>query len=538
MKTYLLLLFLFLFKYFVISQTPIVNLPGLKQIKAYEVTGGYFSHNFEITDYRLFKRLGTGISIANDFGGVPGEENYDIYFSDSNGNLDSLGAYITIECKYLGTSGGGGGNIAQLELEFNNGLFITPNKLSSFYNSGNNYIPGSELKTIDCDPTTFSTLGNISGNPSVFLRLTFDFTNIIQRKSLNACTGDGFVYMLGNNILNEINPSGYLITSIPNRCKTLEVVEINFEPLIEKIISYSGCPNDLFSITLGGETFDSQNPTGMVIIPSLVGCDTLIKVELDFTSIQTKNIKYVGCMGDEYSLKISDRIFDELNPTGIVFVNGESGCDTIYNIFLEFNPIISKIINYKGCQGDMYSVSKGNSVFNEQNPIGQVVAPAITGCDTLYTVNLAFESTFNKDIRSNRCKGDGFYIKIGNEIFNENNPTGIATIKSSEGCDTIASVYLSFYDCEECKIIHPNIISLSSTKNNLFSITLKEDCEYRLPELRIYSRWGNLVYKSSELFWDGTINGKKCETDVYTFIVTITIFNNLYTKYGTITVLK
>ncbi|MBK6499757.1 MAG: hypothetical protein IPG00_16990 [Saprospiraceae bacterium] len=182
MKTKIILFLSFLFSQSVLTQIPLPTLPNLTQIIAREATSGYFNHPFDVNDPRLFTRLSAGLNASNDFGGVPGAENYDIFYSDAAGNLDGNGAYITIECRYLGTSAGGGCNISHLELVFSNGFKLSPNKLASFYNSGSNYLVGSEQKAIDCDPNTSTTMGNNTASPNtMFLRLTFDFSNVINK---------------------------------------------------------------------------------------------------------------------------------------------------------------------------------------------------------------------------------------------------------------------------------------------------------------------------------------------------------------------
>ena len=38
-------------------------------------------------------------------------------------------------------------------------------------------------------------------------------------------------------------------------------------------------------------------------------------------------------------------------------------------------------------------------------------------------------------------------------------------------------------------------------------------------ELLIYNRWGQLIYKTNDQSegWDGTVNGKPCQIDVYVY---------------------
>ncbi|MBK8626541.1 MAG: hypothetical protein IPN86_13525 [Saprospiraceae bacterium] len=281
------------------SQQPLPTLPNLSQIVAREATSGLFNHSFSVNDPRLFTQLGAGLSSANDFGGVPGAENYDIFYSDTNGSLDANGTCITIECRYLGTSAGGGCNMAHLELVFSNGFRISSNALTNFYGTGINYIAGSELNAVDCNPNSASTMGNNSATPNtMFLSLTFDFSSLINEINLTLCEGEE--YNSGGTIFNEQNPSGTGYINNANCYNRIELVDLTFEPINVANFSYNGCIGDNFSVTLGNVTFNEQNPTGQALVPGIIGCDTLYDVNLSFVPLINENFSYSGCTGDNF----------------------------------------------------------------------------------------------------------------------------------------------------------------------------------------------------------------------------------------------
>jgi CHU_C Type IX secretion signal domain len=430
---------------FLHSQQSLPTLPTLTEIVAREVTGTFFNHTFAVNDPKLFVQLGAALSSSNDFGGVPGAENYDIFYSDPNGNLDPNGTCITIECRFLGSSGGGGCNIAHLELVFSNGFRISPNLLSNFYGAGTNYIVGSELNAVDCNPNTFTTMGNNSATPNtMFLSLTFDFSALISEVFITACQGDGTNYSSGGTIFNEQNPSGVGYIDNNDCYNSIEIVEMTFDPLNNANYNYDGCVGDNFSITFGNVTFDEQNPTGQAIVSSNIGCDTLYNVNLSFLPVPTEDYNYTGCSGDNYSITFGNVTFDEQNPTGQALVPGILGCDTLYTVNLSFVPLINANFSYTGCTGDNYAITFGNVTFDEQNPTGQALVPGILGCDTLYTVNLSFVPLINANFSYTGCTGDNYAITFGNVTFDEQNPTGQALVPGILGCDTLYTVSLSF----------------------------------------------------------------------------------------------
>jgi hypothetical protein len=516
----------------------ILKIAELKEIVAYEVTGQINEYSFPINGNEIRERLGTNLSNTNDFGGVPGEENYDIFISDSIGNLNLDGKYITIECWYRGTSGGGGSNIAQVELKFNDGVSIPSSKLASFFSTGNNYLTNSELLAVDCKRNTWSTLGNISQNSSKFLRLTFSFTNIIKESNFNICSGEKFEYKVGNKTFNENNPKGVVLSSLANGCDKIEIVNISIKSNPTKFLQFTKCEGDIFSYTINGKTFNKDNPSGNVYLKSNSGCDTLLFVKIDYIELFTQEIIYEGCINENYAIIKGGIKFDQSNPSGTVRVNGKDLCDTIFNINMVFRPLNLKSVNYLGCKGDGKKIILNNEIFDENNPSGIINVPSIIGCDTIYTVNLEFEELPEKKTTLYRCKNDGFKFIVDGIQFDESNPEGSYKIKANGGCDTLNHLSIIFVNCDSCQIFAPNVLLTTSIKNNIFTIYLDSECTFTDVELLIFDRWGNNVYKGYDLVWDGTFKNSVCESGVYTYLLKYFIFEKQYIKNGTITLLK
>lgn len=74
------------------------------------------------------------------------------------------------------------------------------------------------------------------------------------------------------------------------------------------------------------------------------------------------------------------------------------------------------------------------------------------------------------------------------------------------------------------EVMYPNVFTPGSSggapENRIFNVIRKGEVE--VVDLRVYDRWGNLVYdnENNNVGWDGTINDKECPPDVYIYIVT------------------
>ena len=98
--------------------------------------------------------------------------------------------------------------------------------------------------------------------------------------------------------------------------------------------------------------------------------------------------------------------------------------------------------------------------------------------------------------------------------------TPLAVTVSNE-CSTITQeLDLEFIDCTlpDCELVFPDIISPNGDGvNDLFGGF--RNCPPSSYELRVYNRWGNLVFESNSIdnTWDGRFNGNVAPSDIYLY---------------------
>lgn len=93
------------------------------------------------------------------------------------------------------------------------------------------------------------------------------------------------------------------------------------------------------------------------------------------------------------------------------------------------------------------------------------------------------------------------------------------TVTDSVGCTTLDSVRVDciLFDCGKSSIFIPN--AFTPNGDGLNDQLCFRNQWVREFEIRIFSRWGEMVYQSSDYnqCWDGTYNGKMCQPGVYTY---------------------
>lgn len=165
----------------VASAAGLLDLTGLTAVRAYEATFSLTdgTGTFATGDPRLVQRLDPLTGANRDFGGFPGDENYDIFVSNADGQLDANGHYITVEGNCVANSGCF--NVNAISLFFGaTEVFADFVTTFTYGRPGSFIIPGSEALVVDVGPnnlSTFPRFGDTIGLPlSARMAVTVGFS--------------------------------------------------------------------------------------------------------------------------------------------------------------------------------------------------------------------------------------------------------------------------------------------------------------------------------------------------------------------------
>ncbi len=241
---------------------------------------------------------------------------------------------------------------------------------------------------------------------------------------------------------------------------TILVAEI---PPMYDTISFTSCSGSGDSIVVNGTIYNEGNPTGTEYVIGSTGCvESIIEIDLTFLPNSSSVEIYLGCQGDGYSIVVDSVIYDESNPMGIDTLTGSNGCDSVVTIMLIFNPVYLDIITYLGCTGDTFSITIDSIVYDESNPTGMDTLITVNGCDSIITIDLVFMPPSYDTITYEGCMGDGYSVMVMDSVFNEDNPTGTVIIETS-ACDSIIFVDLHFADCPDSLVLSGHELCVSGT---------------------------------------------------------------------------
>jgi hypothetical protein len=157
---------------------PVRKLPGLKSITYYERSGGTAptAYTFTVDGPEMTTRIATLSDAAHDIKGVSSEF-YDVYYSNTAGDFELDGRYLTISGVFeYALPAGGGLNLAEIVLNFDGDKKEFGNYVASFLAIGDNAAPESVPNCIDGDLQTHTTMGNTVGTMNR-LRITLGFAS-------------------------------------------------------------------------------------------------------------------------------------------------------------------------------------------------------------------------------------------------------------------------------------------------------------------------------------------------------------------------
>lgn len=230
-----------------------------------------------------------------------------------------------------------------------------------------------------------------------------------------------------------------------NGCDSTVNVALDYFAANQVTYSPMLCPGTVISIN--GTDYDAARPSGQetFVGGSANGCDSIVAIQLQFYEPNVNQLEQMLCPGQ--SIQVNGITYDEARPSGTETLIGAAfnGCDSIVEIDLEFTTTIIEQLNPTLCSGD--SIQVGNEVFDASRPSGSVafIGGASSGCDSLVEVNLSFESAIIENYSPVICSSD--FILVNNNRYDQDNPSGTEVLvgASASGCDSIVEVQIDFY---------------------------------------------------------------------------------------------
>ncbi|MEE9372162.1 MAG: gliding motility-associated C-terminal domain-containing protein [Saprospiraceae bacterium] len=294
------------------------------------------------------------------------------------------------------------------------------------------------------NPSGMVTLIGANGCDSIIdVNLTYGQSSITDLEE-TICDGKSFDF--GNDIILDANNLSFIANlTTPEGCDSIVNYSVIINPSFSKEINESICEGE--SITVGPNTFDANNPIGTVTLQTVLGCDSIIDINLDILSPTSLTISESLC-GDD-AITVGNEIFDKNKPSGQVILTNASGCDSIITIDLNINEIYDFTISETICKGETFNFGNGVTL-DENNTSANMLFPSSQGCDSMVTYNVVILPTYENDYQETLCEGET--RNFGTQVFDINNQSGIVMLTTTAGCDSIINVNLTINEISRSSI--------------------------------------------------------------------------------------
>ena len=364
-------------------------------------------------------------------------------------------------------------SVVEIYLELITPVFDTTNAVICF---GDSLLLGGVYVSVEgaYNDTLVSTLGCDS---IVTTLLTVDSV-LSSNDTLEICQGDSvlisgiYVSSAGNYLDSLVSVNGCdsvvnLNLIINNNIEILDTVTICANDSVEiggfyyrtagiytdSLNTVKGCDSLLTTTLIVNPVFDQYDTTRICFGDSLLlannyqsnggdyvdtlqsinGCDSLLYTHLIVDSINLTNDTLNICQGDSI-LFGGQYIFVSGNYTDTL--QNLAGCDSILNLNLVVDSVISSTDTLEICQGDSAVV---HGVYQSISGVFTDTLSAQAGCDSISTIQLVVHPNYLVNDTLSICTGDSIIVGGG---YQTSQGVYVDSLTSFTGCDSIISTYL------------------------------------------------------------------------------------------------
>jgi len=245
---------------------------------------------------------------------------------------------------------------------------------------------------------------------------------------------DGNSYTASNNTATHTIVGGSYLG-----CDSIVTLNLTINNTVTSTDAHIVCGSYLW---IDGNNYAANNNTATFTIVggAATGCDSIVTLDLTINTFASSIDPHTAC--DAYAW-IDGNSYTVSNNTATFTIVGGSylGCDSIVNLDLTINYTVNSTDVQVAC--DTYNWIDGNNYLASNNTATHtIIGGAVTGCDSIVTLDLTINYTVNSTDVQTACNT---YTWIDGNNYTASNNTATHTIVggSSLGCDSIITLDLT-----------------------------------------------------------------------------------------------
>ena len=207
-------------------------------------------------------------------------------------------------------------------------------------------------------------------------------------------------------------------------------------------------------------------------LQTINGCDSIVTLTLSVNPVANTNLAVAICEGSTYSENGFNASEAGTYTQNLQTVNG---CDSIVTLTLTVNPVESTTLSATICYGTTYTENGFN--VSEAGTYTQNLQ-TINGCDSIVTLNLTINPTYNITIDASINEGET-YEENG---FSESEAgTYVHTLQSEFGCDSVITLNLTVNSSLNDVVANAVEVSLYPNPANAYTMLKVEGLKEQTP---------------------------------------------------------
>jgi len=244
---------------------------------------------------------------------------------------------------------------------------------------------------------------------------------------ITAC--DSYTWIDGNTYTESNNTATFALTSATG-CDSIVTLDLTINHSISGTDVITACDSYTW---IDGNTYTESNNTATFALTNAAGCDSIVTLDLTINQSTSGTDVITAC--DSYTW-IDGNTYTESNNTATFALTSGTGCDSIVTLDLTINHSIGSTDAITAC--DSYTWIDGNT-YTESNNTATFALTNATGCDSIVTLNLTINQSYNEIIEITICNGETY--SFGNQVLKfpgEYSEVFISVL----GCDSLVSLNL------------------------------------------------------------------------------------------------
>lgn len=370
-------------------------------------------------------------------------------------------------------------------------------------------------------------------------------------ETLYKCRGESITLADGTVVVNEAIFVDTFLTA--KGCDSFHFTKILDYEQPNVVIQKSQCKGDSSQVVVGNFVFDESNPSGVAILTDSHGCDSIVSVNLRYYAHTASSFSDTVCAQSGFVYFAGTDVYSLQKPGGITKISNTNGCDSTITVDIKYIHPDTTLIQQSLCYHDSLFY-EGNYLYPDNNYVYQY--KSLNPCDSFVVFRLtSFETpvfSFENEVvikEYTTHQFDNIFPEQGVVVWQDH--PGLSCLNCENPVYTpidYAPLLLASYTDEkncvyplesrikyQCDPILPNIISTTSQGANA-GFTWTSACPVEQFVMRIYDRWGNLMFQANEPQQTWVPN--RVVPGVYTFLVEYTDANGFQRRSGDITVVR